>query len=80
MRFGQLKKQMPAKVLTERLRMPEEAGIVLRVQEAIIPPYSFTKRVHQLEKLLDEINTLAVQWSGGTKYDEEKCMLDKKLK
>jgi DNA-binding HxlR family transcriptional regulator len=86
MRFGQLKKQMPAisaKVLTERLRMLEEAGIVLRVQEAIIPPkvtYSFTERGHQLENLLDEINTLAVQWSGDGKHDEVQCMLDKKLK
>lgn len=86
MRFGQLKKQMPAisaKVLTERLRMLEEAGIVLRVQEPVIPPkvtYSFTNRGHQLENLLDEINTLAMQWSGDSKYDEEQCLLDKKLK
>ncbi len=85
MRFGQLKKQMPAisaKVLTERLRMLEEAGILLRVQEATIPPkvtYSFTKRGHQLEDLLDEINTLATQWSGGRKYAEEKCLVGKKL-
>lgn len=70
MRFGQLKKQMPdisAKVLTERLRMLENAGILSRTQEATIPPkvtYSFTSRGHQLEDLLDEINTLAVKWSG----------------
>ena len=61
MRFGQLKKQMPAisaKVLTERLRMLEEAGILLRVHEATIPPkvtYSFTRRGQQLEDLLDEV-------------------------
>ena len=84
MRFGQLKKQMPAisaKVLTERLRMLEEAGILSRRQEATIPPkvtYSFTKRGHQLEDLLDEINTLALQWSGGKKYKESSCLTDKK--
>lgn len=69
LRFGELKKQMPtisAKVLTERLRMLEEAGILTRHQENTIPPkvtYSFTKRGHQLEDLLDEINTLAKKWT-----------------
>lgn len=73
MRFGQVKKQMPgisAKVLTERLRMLEEAGILAREQEATIPPkvtYRFTKRGHELERLLDEVNALASQWSGGGK-------------
>ncbi len=73
MRFGQLKKQMPtisSKMLTERLRMLENAGILLRIQENTIPPkvtYCFTQRGHELEKLLDEINTLATTWAG---YDE----------
>lgn len=72
MRFGQIKKQIPAisaKVLTERLRMLEEAGILLRVQEATIPPkvtYSFTERGHQLNTMLDEINTLALDWAQGS--------------
>ena len=41
MRFGEIKKQMPlisAKVLTERLRMLESAGILERTQEPTIPP------------------------------------------
>ena len=69
MRFGQLKKQMPAisaKVLTERLRMLEQAGILERIQEATIPPkvtYRFTPRGHELEALLDEINNLAQAWN-----------------
>ena len=77
LRFGQLKKQMPAisaKVLTERLRMLEEAGILSRHQEATIPPkvtYSFTKRGHQLEDLLDEINELAQAWSGSKNASKE---------
>jgi len=68
MRFGQIKKQIPnisAKMLTERLRMLEETGIISRHQETTIPPkvsYKFTQRGHQLEDLLDEINMLAVKW------------------
>lgn len=86
MRFGQLKKQMPkisAKVLTERLRMLEEAGILSRYQENTIPPkvtYSFTKRGHQLEILLDEINALAIEWSDGKKYTDDKYLKDKMIK
>jgi len=67
-RFGQLKKAMPqisSKVLTERLRMLEEEGILSRHHEETIPPkvtYSFTKRGKQLDKMLDEINKLAQKW------------------
>ncbi len=70
LRFGQIKKQLPAisaKMLTDRLRMLEEAGILNRHSEATIPPkvtYSFTQRGHQLNELLDEINALAHSWSG----------------
>lgn len=82
MRFGQLKKQMPsisAKVLTERLRMLEQAGILLREHEATIPPkvsYSFTKRGHELEALLDQINGLAMQWSAGNAENGEMRLCD----
>jgi len=68
MRFGQLKKQMPgisAKMLTERLRMLEEAGILHREQEATIPPkvtYSLTERGHDLNKVLNDLKELAVKW------------------
>ena len=69
MRFGQIKKQIPmisAKVLTERLRMLEDAGILLREQENSIPPkvtYSLTARGHELDKILDDINALAISWA-----------------
>jgi DNA-binding HxlR family transcriptional regulator len=72
-RFGQLKKQMPqisAKVLTDRLRMLEEHGILSRHQEATIPPrvtYSFTKKGSALDSLLDEINELAQKWDKLSK-------------
>ena len=71
LRFGQIKKKIPtisAKVLTNRLRMLEEAGILRREQEATIPPkvtYSFTDRGHELNELLDQINLLAQAWSSG---------------
>jgi DNA-binding HxlR family transcriptional regulator len=79
-RFGQLKKQMPtisAKVLTDRLRMLEKAGILSRRHEATVPPavsYSFTARGHELDDLLDDINTLAMAWSGDDGTDV--CSLD----
>lgn len=72
-RFGELKKQMPqisAKVLTERLRMLEEEKIISRFQEETIPPkvtYSLTKHGKDLDKLLDEINKLALKWYGNDK-------------
>ncbi len=68
MRFGQLKKQMPgisAKMLTERLRMLEEAGVINREHEATIPPkvtYSFTKKGQELNKVLDDLCALSKKW------------------
>ena len=67
-RFGQLRKQMPtisAKMLTERLRMLEEAGILDRHQENTIPPkvtYSLTERGTDLNKVLDDLHKLSVKW------------------
>ena len=67
-RFGQLKKQMPgisAKMLTERLRMLEETGIMNRHQENTIPPkvtYSLTERGTDLNKILDDLHKLSIKW------------------
>lgn len=75
LRFGQLKKQMPgisAKVLTERLRMLEAVGIVDRHQELTVPPkvtYSLTERGHKLDKALDALDALALEWSGRTAWN-----------
>lgn len=72
MRFGQIKKQLPnisAKVLTNRLRMLEDAGIIWREQTSSIPPsvtYGFTERGHQLHDLLNRINDLAQSWATET--------------
>lgn len=75
MRFGQLKKQMPsisAKVLTERLRMLEQVGILHRHHEPTIPPkvtYSLTARGHELESALAALDALALKWSGRTGWN-----------
>lgn len=67
-RFGQLRKQMPtisAKMLTERLRMLEEAKIVHREQESTIPPkvtYSLTERGRDLNKVLNDLKKLSEKW------------------
>lgn len=67
-RFGQLKKQMPtisSKMLTERLRMLEDAQILHREQEATIPPkvtYSLTERGKDLNKVLDDLHKLSIKW------------------
>jgi DNA-binding HxlR family transcriptional regulator len=70
MRFGVLKKNIQgisARVLTERLRTLEEAGFVFRHYEQTIPPavtYGITDRMKDIEKVLDQLETLARKWQG----------------
>lgn len=70
-RFGELKRKVAgvsAKVLTERLRMLAEAGVVQRWQEATIPPqvtYSLTARGDELKTVLDQLNAIAVRWQAA---------------
>jgi DNA-binding HxlR family transcriptional regulator len=84
LRFGEIKKQLPqisAKVLTERLRKLEAAGILNRTIEPTIPPkvsYKFTKRGEDLEEILDQINGLALKWSGPRKKSPEACVAGRK--
>ena len=60
-RFGELKRRVAgisAKMLTERLRMLEEAGMVLRDHQPTVPPqvtYSLTPRGQELRLVLDEL-------------------------
>ena len=57
-RFGELKRRVAgvsAKMLTERLRTLEGAGLIKRDYEATIPPkvtYSLTARGHELDGVL----------------------------
>jgi DNA-binding HxlR family transcriptional regulator len=71
LRFGQLKRFMPdvsAKVLTERLRMLEQADLVHRDYVPTIPPqvsYSLTTKGQDLQNVLDGLNVLAIKWSAA---------------
>jgi len=68
LRFGKLKAQIPgisSKVLTERLRMLENADLIDRDYEPTVPPavtYSLTSRGHELKGVLNGIHKLALKW------------------
>jgi DNA-binding HxlR family transcriptional regulator len=67
-RFGVLQKQVEgisSRVLTERLRGLERQGFVFRHYEPTIPPsvtYGITKRMKDIEKVLQELELLARKW------------------
>lgn len=76
-RFGALKRQIEgisSKVLTERLRMLEEAEIVYRTYEPTIPPqvtYGLTERSQDLVVVLDQLAAIAHKW-----YPQERKDID----
>lgn len=67
-RFGELKRRVSgvsAKMLTERLRSLEHAGLVTRHYEATIPPkvtYALAARGHELRGVLGQLATLGSKW------------------
>ncbi|HSH99909.1 MAG TPA: helix-turn-helix domain-containing protein [Reyranella sp.] len=67
-RFGELKRRVAgisAKMLTERLRTLEAAGLIRRDYEATIPPkvtYSLTPRGHELDGVLEKLAEVAIRW------------------
>lgn len=67
-RFGELKRRVSgisAKMLTERLRMLEESGVVDRNHQPTVPPqvtYSLTARGQELRQVLDGLSELARRW------------------
>jgi len=67
-RFGELKRRVPgvsAKMLTERLRMLEEARVIFRHYEPSIPPqvtYGLAARGEELRDVLDKLNEVARRW------------------
>ncbi len=69
-RFGELKRRVgsvSAKMLTERLRTLEGAGLVRREYEATIPPkvtYSLTARGHELDGVLGTLADVAIRWQN----------------
>jgi DNA-binding HxlR family transcriptional regulator len=71
-RFGALKRlidSISTKVLTERLRLLEQEGILYRHYEPTVPPqvtYGLTDRGQELVGILDQLNDLAIRWYGET--------------
>lgn len=67
-RFGELKRRVAgisAKMLTERLRTLEGAGLLRRDYEATIPPkvtYSLTTRGHELDGVLNSLAEVGTRW------------------
>jgi DNA-binding HxlR family transcriptional regulator len=68
MRFGELRRKVDGispKVLTQRLRMLEEIGVIHRSYESTIPPqvsYKLTERGKELTKPLYDLCDLASRW------------------
>lgn len=69
-RFGALKRLVPGistRMLTERLRMLEHAGVVWRRQALTIPPavtYGLTARGLELRGVLDTLGGIARRWDA----------------
>ena len=67
-RFGELKRRVPGisgKMLTERLRMLEQAGVIFRHYTPTIPPqvtYGLTARGSELRAVLDDLNAVGRRW------------------
>lgn len=70
-RFGELKRRVTgvsAKMLTERLRMLEESGVVYRECQPTVPPqvtYGLTPRGEELRQVLDSLSELALRWHAA---------------
>ena len=59
-----------AKMLTERLRTLEGAGLVSRDYEATIPPkvtYALTARGHELDEVMSTLAEIAIRWEAEDK-------------
>ena len=77
-RFGVLKRAVPGistRMLTERLRMLQRAGVVWREQAETIPPavtYGLTPRGNDLRGVLDAMGEIAERWKteGGFEGDD----------
>lgn len=67
-RFGELKRLVPgisSRLLTDRLRKLEEAGLVARDYKPTIPPevsYSLTDRGLKLRGVMTQLSDLAFEW------------------
>ena len=77
MRFGELKrsiKGLSSKVLTERVRMLENAGVIYREHVPTIPPqvtYGLSSRGLELVAALEELFVIAKRWCEEDKQQDE---------
>jgi len=68
-RFGEIKRRIPAissRVLTDRLRRLEHAGVLDREQKPTIPPevsYRLTERGRELRQALKVLEDVARRWN-----------------
>lgn len=78
-RFGGLKRRIEGistKMLTERLRLLEQEGILFRHYDPTVPPqvtYGLTERGQELVGILDQLNALAHRWYGPTDSYTDSC-------
>ncbi len=74
-RFGALKRELAgisSKVLTERLRMLEDAGVIYRDYVPTVPPkvtYGLAMRGNELVSVLDSLNVIAQRWDQVERED-----------
>lgn len=76
-RFGALKRAVPGistRMLTERLRMLQCAGVIWREQAETIPPavtYGLTPRGDDLRNVLDALGEIANRWMAEGVFDDD---------
>jgi len=78
LRFGVLKREIPgisSKVLTDRLRMLESAGVIYRDYKPTVPPqvtYGLSDRGKELRQVLDALNDISRRWDEEDRSDTRK--------
>lgn len=81
-RFGALKRAIPGistRMLTERLRTLERAGVVWREQAPTIPPavtYGLTARGEELNGVLDALEQVARRWQAEGAFEHIEAARD----
>jgi DNA-binding HxlR family transcriptional regulator len=76
-RFGALKRAVPGistRMLTERLRMLQSAGVISREQAETIPPAvtdGLSPRGGDLRSVLGALGNIAERWKDGGVFDAE---------
>jgi DNA-binding HxlR family transcriptional regulator len=81
-RFGALRRAVPgisARLLTVRLRVLEQHGVIARRVEPTTPPqvsYALTRRGEELSGILDSLNDVARRWYPPTQAANQRAAHD----